>query len=177
MRRPLTAIIFFLVLLIGLTQHPRTVSTAEPFGGPEDVKFTQQLWAAITDARLVGSHSISAMPYKGSVHKTVLITFDSTVRVDDRTGMVIVKKMYQGPEISVQKVLDEPSKNLKIVAVMFKREIGYDAANQDWFYAKYNPDGTPQKNKKGKLMTGRAGKCIGCHQSAPGDDYVYSFNR
>ncbi len=177
MRRQSTAIIFFLVMFVGLTQHAPTVSTAEPFGGPEDVKFSQHLWAAMTDARLVGNQSITAMPYKGSVHKTVLITFDSTVRVGDHTGVVIVKKMYQGPEVSVQEVLDDPSQNLKIVAVMFKREKGYDAANQDWFYTKYNPDGTPQKNKKDKLMAGRAGKCIGCHQSAPGDDYIYSFSR
>ena len=177
MGRHLTAIIFFLIMFVGLTQHARTVSTAERFGGPEDVKFSQQLWAAMIDARLVGKQSITAMPYKGSVHKTILITFDSTVRVDNRTGMVIVKKMYQGPEVSVQDVIDDPSQNLKIVAVMFKREKGYDAANQDWFYTKYDPDGTPQKNKKGKLMAGRAGKCIGCHQSAPSGDYVFSFSR
>ena len=60
---------------------------------------------------------------------------------------------------------------------MFKREKGYDPNNKDWFYTKFNPDGTPQKNKKGKLMTGRAGKCIGCHQSAPGADYIYSYDR
>ncbi len=177
MRRLSTAVIFFLVMFAGLTQHPGTVRTAEPFGGPEDVKFSQHLWAAMTDARLVGNQSITAMPYKGSVHKTVLITFDSTVRVGDHTGVVIVKKMYQGPEVSVQEVLDDPSQNLKIVAVMFKREKGYDATNQDWFYTKYNPEGTPQKNKKGKLMAGRAGKCIGCHRSAPGDDFVFSFSR
>jgi hypothetical protein len=85
--------------------------------------------------------------------------------------------MYQGPEVSIEEVLDDPSQNLKIVAVMFKREKGYDAANQDWFYTKYNPDGTPQMNKKDKLMAGRAGKCIGCHRSAPGDDFVFSFSR
>ncbi len=60
---------------------------------------------------------------------------------------------------------------------MFKREKGYDPDNQDWLYTKFGPDGIPQKNKKGISMTGRAGKCIGCHMSAPGDDYIFSFDR
>ncbi len=178
MRRILsTGIVFSLILFAGLTQIPNEVSGGEAFGGPEDVKFSEQLWQAMAEARLVGKQSIIAMPYKGSVHKTILITFDSTVHVGGRTGMVIVKKMYQGDEISAEKVVNDPTKNLKIVAVMFKREAGYDPNNKDWFYTKFNPDGTSQKNKQGKLMTGRAGKCIGCHQSAPGDDYVYSFDR
>ena len=171
------AIIFSLVMLVGLMQNPSKVSGGPPFGGPEDVKDSEQLWKVLTDTLLVGNQSITAMPYEGSVHKTILITLESTVRVGGHTGMVIVKKMYQGPEVSVQKVFDDPTKNLKIVAVMYKREKGYDPDNQDWFYTKYNPDGTPQKNKKGVLMTGRAAKCIGCHQSAAGDDYVYTFNR
>lgn len=172
-----TGIIFSLILFAGLTQIPNQVSSGEPFGGPEDVKFSEQLWKAMTDARLVGNRSITAMPYTGSVHKTILITLDSTVHIGGRTGLVIVKKMYQGPDISIDKVINDPTKNLKIVAVMFKREKGYDPDNKDWFYTKFDPDGTPQKNKKGKLITGRAGKCIGCHQSAPGDDYVYSYDR
>ncbi len=171
------AVIFSVVILVSLIQNPSNVSSGPPFGGPEDVKDSEQLWKAMTDARLVGNKSITAMPYKGSVHKTILMTLDSTVHVGGRTGMVIVKKMYQGPDISVDKVINDPTNGLKIVAVMFKRERGYDSDNKDWFYTKFNPDGTPQKNKKGKLMTGRAGKCISCHRSAPGDDYVYSYDR
>ena len=178
MRRILSpAVVFSLVMLVSLIQNPGKVSSGPPFGGPEDVKDSEQLWKVLTDARLVGHQSITAMPYEGSVHKTILITLDSTVRVGDRTGMVIVKTMYQGPEISVQEVLDDPTNNLKVVAVMFKREKGYDPDNQDWFYSKFRPDGTPHENKKGMLMTGRAGKCISCHKSAPGGDYVYSFDR
>ncbi len=75
------------------------------------------------------------------------------------------------------KVIDDPTKNLKVVAVMFKREKGYDPDNQYWLYTEFGPDGIPQKNKKGVFMTGRAGKCIGCHKSAPGGDYIYSFDR
>ena len=166
-----------LITLVGLLHNPTAVRSAEPFGGPEDVKFSQDLWKALVGARLVGGQAVTSMPYKGSIHKTILITMDGTVQVGDHTGMVIVKRMYQGPDISVDKVINDPTRNLKIVAVMFKRVKGYDPSNKDWFYGKLNPDGTAQKNKKGKLMIGRAGKCISCHKSAPGDDYVYSFDR
>ena len=126
-----TGIIFSLILFAGVTQFPNKASSEEPFGGPEDVKFSEQLWKAMTDARLVGHQSITAMPYKGSVHKTILITLDSTVHVGGRTGMVIVKKMYQGEGVSVEKVFNDPTTDLKMGAVMYKREKGYDPDNQD----------------------------------------------
>ena len=170
-------VIFSLILFAGLAQIPNKARGGEAFGGPADVKFSEQLWQAMTDARLVGNQSITAMPYQGSVHKTILVTLDSTLGVGDHTGAVIVKKMYQGPDVSIESVFDDPAKNLKIVAVMYQREKGYDPDNQDWLYVKYNPDGTPQLNKKGMLMAGRAGKCISCHESAPGDDYIYSYDR
>ncbi len=178
MRRAFPAVIILsFFIFAGLMQSASKVSSAPPFGGPEDVQDSEQLWKALTDARLVGNQSITAMPYKGSVHKTILISLDSTLRLGDHTGTVIVKKMFQGPEVSVQRVFNNPTTDLKVVAVMYKREKGYDPDNQDWFYTKYNPDGSPQKNKKGMLITGRAAICIGCHQSAPGDDYVYSYDR
>ena len=173
----LMVIIPSLFILAGLMQNASNVNSAPPYGNPADVKYSEQLWKALTDVRLVGNQSITAMPYKGTVHKTILITLDSTVQVGGHTGEVIVKKMYQGSGVSVQNVFNDPATDLKIVAVMYKREKGYDPENQDWFYTKYNPDGSPQKNKKGILMTGRAEKCIGCHKSAPGDDYVYSYDR
>ena len=174
MKRMSAAVIAISLFILG--GGPITVS-AEPFGSPEDVKFSKQLWKALTDARLVGDRSVTAMPYEGSVHKTILITLDSTVRVGGRTGAVIVKRMFQGEGVSVRKVIDDPTSNLKIVAVMYKREKGYDPDNKDWFYTKYNPDGSPQKNKNGVLMTGRATQCIGRHRSASGGDYVYSYDR
>lgn len=172
-----TVAILSLLTFAGVMYHPAQVISAPPFGGPEDVNDSEQLWQALTDARLVGSQAITAMPYEGSVHKTILVTLDSTLSVGDHTGVVIVKKMYQGPDVSIQSVFDDPTKNLKIVAVMYQREKGYDPDNQDWLYVKYNPDGTPQLNKKGMLMAGRAAKCISCHESAPGDDYIYSYDR
>ncbi len=169
--------ILSLLILGGSMQSPSRVIGAPPFGNPEDVRYSEQLWKALTDARLVGKRSIAAMPFQGAVHKTILITLDSTVRIGGHTGAVIVKKMFQGPKVSVQTVSNDPTADLKVVAVMYQREKGYDSDNQDWFYIKYAPDGSPHKNKKGMLMTGRVGVCLGCHKSAPGDDYIYSYDR
>jgi len=68
---------------------------------------------------------------------------------------------------------------------MYQRESGYDTDNQDWFWAKYNPDGSLyQKKVEGKIMqmAGRIWKgktmeqnrgCLYCHASAGGGDYIF----
>jgi hypothetical protein len=75
----------------------------------------------------------------------------------------------------------DPSKHLGAVTVMFKREDGYDADNQNWFWAKYLPDGSLDKNPKGMQLAGRVAKgadagCIACHSTAEGDDYLFTSN-
>jgi hypothetical protein len=62
---------------------------------------------------------------------------------------------------------------------MFRREAGYDEDNQNWFWAKFLPDGTLDKNPKGMMLAGQVAKgadvgCIACHSNAGGDDYVFT---
>ena len=175
MKRVFSITLFSLAIFGGSVAN--NVSSAQPFGNAEEVKYSAQLWNAMAAARLVGSQAIAAVPYKGAVHKNILITLDSTVRVGDHTGAVIVKKMFQGDAVTVETVANNPTANLKIVAVMFKRKTGYDADHRDWFYVKFNPDGTPQTNPKGVSLAGQVPKCRSCHQAAPGGDYVYSYDR
>jgi hypothetical protein len=64
---------------------------------------------------------------------------------------------------------------------MFQRE-GYDSDNNDWFWAKYLPDGSFDSNPAGVPLTGRIAKgmnsgCIACHTAAPGDDMVFLNDR
>ncbi len=77
---------------------------------------------------------------------------------------------------------NDPHKYLKAITVMFKRERGYDADNRNWFWAKFKPDGSLDKNPKGVALAGRVMKgankgCIACHKSAPGGDMVFNFDR
>jgi hypothetical protein len=159
------------------------VFAAKPFGGPDSVEYSQELWAALEEARLAGPDSINTVPYEGQhPHGAVLETLDTTLTVRGRTADVIVKRNYGGEGVSKSAVANNPDKYLGAVTVMYRRENGYDPENQNWFWAKYNPDGSLATNPKGAKLAGRVAKgmsqgCIACHQSAPGDDYVFNNDR
>jgi hypothetical protein len=86
---------------------------AAPFGGPDDVKYSQALWKALTKAHMVGPHAIMSTPYKGQApHGAVLDTLDGTVKVKGTTGAVIVKRNYGGPGVSKSAVANNPGKYL-----------------------------------------------------------------
>ncbi len=160
------------------------VAQQPPFGQPEDVAYAATLWQALSEARLVGPDAIHTTPYEGTEpHGFVLETLDSTLNVNGHTGVIVVKRNY-GPEgVEVDAVANNPDKHLAAVTVMFRRETGYDTENKDWFWAKYLPDGTLDKNPKGIQLGGRVAKgndeagCIACHRSADGDDYLFIHNR
>ena len=154
-----------------------------PFGGPDSVKYSQQLWSAMAKAGLVGPGSLQGTPYTGQhPHGAILDTIDTTLRVGIHSGAVIVKRNYGGEGVSKSAVADDPDKYLKAVTVMYKREAGYDGDNANWFWAKYKPDGSLDKNPKGMQLAGRVAKgmpagCIACHKAAPGGDYVFNNDR
>lgn len=150
------------------------------FGNKEDTSYAAKLWAAMQEAHLVGDGMIRSFPYDGiAPHGMMLETFYSEATVDGHTGTLVVKRNY-GPEgVEVDAVLADPKKHLGAVTVMFRREAGYDADNQDWFWAKYLADGSLDKNPKGMQLAGRVAKgadvgCIACHSGAPGDDYLFT---
>lgn len=154
-----------------------------PFGDAASVNYANQLWAAMARARMVGADAINGTPYTGQhPHGAILDTVETTLQVGGRNGALIVKRNYGGEGVSKQKVADDPRKWLGAVTVMFERERGYDPDNQDWFWAKYLPDGSLDKNPAGKPLAGRVAKgmdagCIACHRSAPGGDLVFNHDR
>lgn len=151
-----------------------------PFSGPDSVSYSQQLWSSLSAAKLVGDPASNPVPYKGvHPHGAVLTTKSSIVNVDGHSGKVFVKKNYGGEGVSVDTVKADPAKYLKAVTVMYKRETGYDADNQDWFWAKFKPNGELHVNDKGMQLAGRVAKgkpagCIACHAAAPGGDYLFT---
>lgn len=153
-----------------------------PFGNDEDVADAAALWDAMVEARLVGDNAIMALPYEGTdPHGMMLETFYTEATVNGHTGMLIVKRNY-GPEgVSADEVLNDPAAHLGAVTIMFRREEGYDPDNQDWFWAKYLPDGSMDKNPKGMALAGRVAKgadqgCIACHTGAGGEDYIFTMD-
>lgn len=153
-------------------------ASAQEFGTEADAAYADLLWQVMEAARLVGADSIMATPYEGGPpHGVMLETFYTKATIDGHTGDLIVKRNY-GPEgVSSDEVLADPAGHLGAVTVMFRREEGYDADNQDWFWVKYLPDGTLDKTPNGMGMAGRVAKggdtgCIACHSGQ--EDYVFT---
>ncbi|NIQ93535.1 MAG: cytochrome P460 family protein [Desulfuromonadales bacterium] len=69
-------------------------------------------------------------------------------------GAMIVKENYS------------PEKKLAAITVMYRVE-GYDSSAGDWFWLKYQPDGTVQKE-------GKVAGCINCHKSVKNNDWVFT---
>ena len=159
-------------------------AAAAPFGNPDDIAFGKKLWRTMEQNRLVGANTFRPMPYETAPpHGNIVETMDGMLKVDQRDGVVIVKKNFgKRGETTLEQVANKPTKYMTSITVMFKRESGYDPENKNWFWAKYLPSGKLMKNPKGMALAGRVAKgsdkaCIACHAAAPGDDYVYIHDR
>ncbi|SHG30589.1 hypothetical protein [Cognatishimia maritima] len=149
-----------------------------PFGTDADAAYAADLWGIMEDMNLVGADMVHSFPYEGvEPHGMMLETFYTTATVNGHTGDLIVKRNY-GPEgVEVNQVLSDPGTHLGAHTVMFRREAGYDSDNKDWFWVKYLPDGSLDKNPAGVGLAGRVAKgadqgCIACHSAE--DDYVFT---
>jgi hypothetical protein len=155
-----------------------TTGHAQEFGPPEDAAYADQIWAIMEQQNLAGEGMIHAFPYDGiEPHGMMLETFYSTATIDGHTGDLIVKRNY-GPEgVTLDEVLGDPTNHLGAYTVMYRREDGYDGDNDNWFWVKYLPDGTLDRNPAGMELAGRVAKgadqgCIACHTGA--GDYVFT---
>jgi len=80
-------------------------------------------------------------------------------------GSILVKENY-----------GEDRETLMAVTVMYRSK-GYDAAHRDWYWIKYNPDGTVATTPSemgSKPIAGRFSSCIECHSSADGGDLSFA---
>ena len=80
-------------------------------------------------------------------------------------GSIVIKENYN------------PQKALAAVTVMYKTA-GYNPKAGDWYWVKFNPDGTVanKPTPAGSVrLAGRVGGCIDCHSGADGNDFAF-FN-
>ena len=175
MNRNLTAACLALSLSTGFA-----MAQSAPFGTDEDAAYAALLWDVMVASNLAGDGAITSFPYEGTdPHGMMLETFYTKGTVNGHTGDLIIKRNY-GPEgVSADEVLMDPAKHLGAVTIMFRREAGFDSDNQDWFWVKYLPDGSLDKNPAGMRLAGKVAKgadagCIACHVNAGGDDYVFT---
>lgn len=150
-----------------------------PFGTDADAEYAARLWSIMEEMNMAGEGMIRTFPYEGvAPHGMMLETLYTTARVGAHSGDLVIKRNY-GPEgVSIDAVMNDPDKHLGAVTVMFRREAGYDPDNADWFWVKYLPDGSLDKNPKGARLAGKVAKgmdagCIACHNRA-GDDMLYT---
>lgn len=148
-----------------------------PFGGEADVKFANQVWKAM-DGYMEWPMSSDVYPGQ-SPHGAFLRVYYNLVNVDGKPYHVIVKDNFGGEGASRESVSKDPNKYLAAVTIMVQREPGYDKENLDWFWVKYQPDGSIEKNDKGVAMAGRVAKgmdqgCIACHAKAKHGDFVFT---
>jgi hypothetical protein len=101
--------------------------------------------------------------YKGQhPHGALLTTYVNDVAlkgINQRVGTlaagaIIVKENYM------------PDKKLGAVTVMYRVD-GYDPEAGDWFWAKYNADGSIAKE-------GKVAGCIGCHTAVINNDWIFT---
>ncbi|TDE40650.1 cytochrome P460 family protein [Antarcticimicrobium sediminis] len=149
-------------------------------GTPDDVAYATEIWTYLEANGLAGPDRIHTAPYEGTdPHGMMLETFYTMGAVNGYSGDLVVKNNY-GPEgVSADEVLAEPAAHLAAITVMFRREDGYLAQNQNWFWAKYLPDGTLNINAVKMPLAGRVAKgmdegCISCHANVGGDDLVFT---
>ena len=154
-----------------------------PFGTPADIAYAAEIWAAMQSDDFVGPDSIVTNSYPGNEpHGELLEIITSDALIDGHEGTLIAKKNYTGDSITSLDVANDPDAYLNSVTIMFQRRPGYDSDNDDWFWAKYAPDGTVMSNPMGMALAGRVARgmdtgCIACHVNAPGSDYVFSHDR
>ncbi len=167
-----------LAISTGLAAGSVAAEGMMPFGSDEDAAYAALIWEAMGAANLVGDHMIRSAPYDGvDPHGKMLETFYTVATIGDHTGNLIVKRNF-GPEgVTADEVLADPGKHLGAITVMYQREEGYDPDNQNWFWVKFLPDGSIDKNPKGMMLAGMVAKgadvgCIACHSGA--DDYIFT---
>jgi len=142
-----------------------------PFGGKTDVAFAERLWSSMKAADLVGGKRINVHPFEGNEpHGSIQQVLDTSIKVQKKTGRVIVKVNHMGEGADVKSVYADPNRYLAAYTVMFKKPDGYDPENGNWFWAKYKPDGSLDTNPKGMKLAGRVAKgmdqgCIACHKA------------
>ena len=169
--------------------NPNDISRGEvpPFGTNEDITYAGKIWSTMEIERLVGENEARLEPFFGGAkpHGMVLELVYKNITVNNHDGFIVVKKNYDGMDVTVESVKNNRAKYLSSITIMYQRESGYDKDNRNWFWAKYTPDGGLfQKKIEGKIiqMAGRIWKgknidqnkgCLYCHRSAGGGDYIF----
>ncbi len=141
---------------------------------PTPEEFYQNFWKHLNRKELPytkwSGFAGKESPQKGeSPHGAFTKTFINKAAADDP------QKLAYGTILVTENYADD-EKTLQNITVMYRYK-GTDPKHNDWYWLKYNPDGTiartPEKEGK-KAIAGKVASCIDCHTRAGGGDYVFS---
>ena len=162
------------------------VATAQVSRSNKDASFEDDFWKY-----LVGNNyknwspgfSESAGFYQGkNPHGAYLKLYVN------RTAAGNINDLAVGSVVILENYLRDQS--LKTISVMY-RTTGFNPDGNDWYWIEYNPDGSVAKDSEKqkpirnvsltaspkRMIMGKASNCIQCHQSAAGNDFVFSNDR
>ncbi len=180
MKRSFITLIFIVAISLTISVALFSDEGEKPFGGEKDIAFAEATWDAIQGYEdwIIGSDF-----YPGnSPHGKFLRTYFNLVKINGKSYHVVIKDNYGGEGATMETVSKSPGKYLAAVTVMVKREDGYDPDNDNWFWAKYLPDGSLDKNARGMQLAGRVAKgmnagCIACHNAAQDNDLFFTNDK
>jgi len=163
----------------GSRQYQQGSGTQRNAGSGSRVVQKQPFHAAFWNYLTKGPHGYNSFgPFPGASAEThegqsphgdyLRLYANKTARKDPKglpLGSILIKENY-GPD----------RETLMAITVMY-RSRDYDPENNDWYYIKYQPDGTvamtpPEKGSK--PIQGRFQSCIDCHGGAEDGDYVFA---
>jgi hypothetical protein len=180
------AVMFLIPLLLfgGCGREKEEVETADEsrmeiateYGTADDLALADSLWKVINNKK---SGYRSWKSWKGakvemvpgrSPHGAFLKTFvspKSSASAEIPLDAILVKENFS-----------EDKKTMVAITAMW-RLAGYDPDNFDWFWAKYNPDGSLDSDPHRVKLAGRIGKgtdtgCVSCHAQSKGEDLVFT---
>lgn len=171
-----TALVMATLTALGLSAcaQPARVSNkkdVKPYGGFAALTYAEKLWDLMAAEKLVGPKMIRTTPYQGQApHGAVLEVLDTKMEIEGYSGWLVVLRGYEPKGLTVDDVIADPHASLANYYVMFQRKNGFDPQNSNWFWVKYNPDGTIVEDATRIPLAGRIAKgtdkgCIACHQS------------
>lgn len=154
------------------TAEPTTETATEPkaMGETFEEKFWTYLksnayenWAPAPNSK--GDFYVGSSPH-GAFLKMYLNRVAVGNPAELPAGSIIVKENYHVDRSTI-----------KAITVMYRSK-AYNPANGDWYWVKFNPDGTVDSTSVesgSKPIAGKVTSCIECHSDAEGDDYIF-FN-
>ncbi len=169
----LTAFIIFLFIIhfMGCGENSGGKSKALPPLSKEEIT-GKSLWERITSET-----NYTKYPYfpnhkgmrpgqapHGRFHRIYInYTLENAIKQEEKitetpNGSIVIKENYTA------------NQELAAITVMAKVE-GFNEDHQDWFWAKYNPDGSFDKN-----AVGIVDPCINCHKVNKENDYLIIYD-